>query len=69
MTGNKNGISQDLRVEDFALLMNLGFILREKKIAVLKNCTREEHDQICFFFSSFTSDIIMRDGCDKRIVL
>ena len=37
MTGNKNGISQDLRVEDFALLMNLGFILKEKKIAVLKN--------------------------------
>lgn len=48
MTGNKDGIRKDLTVTDSAMLMSLGFILRGKEIAVLKNFTKREYDQICF---------------------
>lgn len=30
MIGKKNGVRKDLIVKDFAMLMSLGFILREK---------------------------------------
>lgn len=44
MIGKKDKVRKNLIVKDFVMLMSLGFILREKEIAVLKNFTKKEYD-------------------------